>query len=217
MMRLVFLGPPGVGKGTQAEFVAKELKIPHYSTGDIFRKILKDSSSLSKELAKFVNTGELVPDDIVFETLKETLFTSKANNNGWVLDGYPRNKAQAEMLDNLLANNNEKIDYAIYLSADREILAQRLSSRRVCSECGTIYNLAMNPPKREGICDKCRGKLIQRKDDKIETVLKRIFIFEKEFSPLKEYYESRGILLVINGEGTTKEVFNQIKKGLNLG
>lgn len=216
-MRLVLLGPPGVGKGTQADLIAHEFEIRHYSTGDIFREILKGSSLLSKKLAKYLDVGELVPDDIVFETVKETLSTYESSVNGWVLDGFPRNRNQAEMLDNLLNGNNHKLNFAIYLSADRDILVERLSNRIVCYNCGAIYNLRMNTTKTEDICEKCGGKLIQRKDDERETILKRIKIFENEFAPLRQYYIDRGIFLKISGEGEEKDVSNRIKEGLKSG
>lgn len=216
-MRLVLLGPPGVGKGTQADLIAREFEIRHYSTGDIFREILKGSSLLSKKLAKYLDVGELVPDDIVFETVKETLSTYESSVNGWVLDGFPRNRNQAEMLDNLLNDNNHKLNFAIYLSADRDILVERLSNRIVCYNCGAIYNLRMNTTKTEDICEKCGGKLIQRKDDERETILKRIKIFENEFAPLRQYYIDRGIFLKIGGEGEEKDVSNRIKERLKSG
>jgi len=216
-MRLVLLGPPGVGKGTQADLIACEFEIRHYSTGDIFREILKGSSLLSKKLAKYLDVGELVPDDIVFETVKKTLSTYESSVNGWVLDGFPRNRNQAEMLDNLLNGNNHKLNFAIYLSADRDILVERLSDRIVCYNCGAIYNLRMNTTKTGDICEKCGGKLIQRKDDERETILKRIKIFENEFSPLRQYYIDRGIFLKIDGEGDEKDVSNRIKERLISG
>jgi adenylate kinase len=216
-MRLVFLGPPGVGKGTQAEIMANDLGIPNYSTGDIFRDILKKSSDLSKELAKYVNSGGLVPDEIVFKTVKEVLSNGR-NKNGWLLDGYPRNRNQAEVLDVFLKSKNEKLDYAIYLYASQQTLVSRLSSRRVCSKCGAIFNLENNPPRRQGLCDKCGASLIQREDDKDETIKKRISIFEKEFKPLEKYYEDSGILLRVSAEGTSsEEVTVRIKEGLKIG
>jgi adenylate kinase len=216
-MRLVFLGPPGVGKGTQAELLANELGIQNYSTGDIFRDILKKSSELSKELAKYINSGGLVPDEMVFKTVKEVLSNGR-NKNGWLLDGYPRNRNQAEVLDVFLKSKNEELDYAIYLYASTETLVSRLSGRRVCSTCGAIFNLVNNPPRREGFCDKCGGVLIQREDDKDETIKKRISIFEKEFKPLEKYYEDAGILLRVSAEGTSsEEIADRIKEGLKIG
>ena len=215
-MKLVFLGPPGVGKGTHADLLAKNLKITHYSTGDIFREILKDSSALSNKLKKYVNSGELVPDEIVFETVKEVL-SNEDSEKGWLLDGYPRNKHQAELLDNFLISRNEELDYAVYLYASPEVLIERLTNRRVCSGCGAIYNLVNNLPEKKGVCDKCGGVLIQREDDKSETIKKRISIFEKEFEPLKEYYENAGILVKISAEGNLERISGRIKEGLKVG
>ncbi len=216
-MRLVLLGPPGVGKGTQANLIANEFNIKHYSTGDIFREILNESSKLSRKLVKYVNTGELVPDEIVIQTIKKVLSNDGINRKGWILDGFPRNLIQAEMLDDLLLEENKKLNFAVYLYADKNILIDRLSKRRVCSVCGIIYSLQTNPPKENGICDKCGGKLIQRKDDKKETILKRILIFEDEFNPIREYYINEGILIEVNGKGEVKDVFNQIIEELDNG
>ena len=216
MMRLVFLGPPGVGKGTHADILAKDLEIKHYSTGDIFRQILKESSALSKKLDKYVNSGELVPDEMVFETVKEVL-SNESGENGWLLDGYPRNINQAELLDRFLESRGEELDFAVYLYASPEVLIKRLTNRRVCSQCNAIYNLVNNPPKKEGVCDKCGGALIQREDDKEDTIKKRISIFKKEFQPLEEYYENEGILLKVSAEGNLKDIADRIKEGLKVG
>ncbi len=215
-MRLVFLGPPGVGKGTHADLLAKNLEITHYSTGDIFREILKESSALSNKLKKYVNSGELVPDEIVFETVKEVL-SNEDSEKGWLLDGYPRNKNQAELLDNFLRERHEELDYAVYLYASPEVLIKRLSNRRVCPNCNAIYNLVNNPPEKDGICDKCGGVLIQREDDKIDTIKKRISIFESEFETLEEYYDDAGILLRISAEGNLEDIADRIKEGLKVG
>ena len=215
-MRLVFLGPPGVGKGTHAELLAKSLKVTHYSTGDIFREILKESSALSEKLEKYVNSGKLVPDEIVFETVKEVL-SHETGEKGWLLDGYPRNKHQAELLDDFLKSRGEELDYAVYLYAAPDVLVNRLTNRRVCSNCNAIYNLVNNLPKKEGVCDKCGGVLIQREDDKSETIKKRISIFEREFEPLKEYYDDAGILVKISAEGNLERISGRIKDGLKVG
>jgi adenylate kinase len=215
-MKLVFLGPPGVGKGTHADIISKDLGITHYSTGDIFREILKESSPLSDKLEKYVNSGELVPDEIVFETVKEVLVNCE-NENGWLLDGYPRNRNQAELLDDYLERIGVELDWAIYLYADTEVLIKRLTNRRVCPNCGAIYNLVNSPPKKEGVCDKCGSDLIQREDDNEETIKRRITIFEKEFKPLKEYYKDKGLLLEILSEGGLKNISDRIKEGLKVG
>ena len=216
-MRLVFLGPPGVGKGTHADILAKSLRIKHYSTGDIFRRILKESSPLSKKLENYVNSGELVPDEIVFETVKEVL-TEEKNERGWLLDGYPRSMNQAELLDAFLENRGEELNFAVYLYASPEVLIKRLTNRRVCPKCGAIYNLINNPPtKQEGVCDKCGGSLVQREDDKIDTIKRRISIFEREFQPLEEYYQNEGILLKVSAEGHLKDIAEKIKEGLKVG
>jgi adenylate kinase len=215
-MRLVFLGPPGVGKGTHADILAGNLKVKHYSTGDIFREILKESSALGKKLEKYINSGELVPDEIVFETVKEVL-SHEASEKGWLLDGYPRNKNQAELLDDFLRGRNEELDYAVYLYASPEVLIKRLTNRRVCPNCNAIYNLVNNPPKQDGICNRCGVVLIQREDDTRETIERRISIFQKEFESLEEYYDNAGILLKISAEGDFKVIAERIMDGLKVG
>ena len=215
-MRLVFLGPPGVGKGTHADILAKNLKVTHYSTGDIFREILKESSALSEKLEKYVNSGKLVPDEIVFETVKEVL-SHEASEKGWLLDGYPRNKNQAELLDDFLRSGHEELDYAVYLYASPEVLIKRLTNRRVCPDCNAIYNLVNNPPEEDGICNKCGVALIQREDDKVDTIKRRISIFQEEFESLEEYYDNAGILIKILAEGNLEDIADRIMDGLEVG
>jgi len=215
-MKLVFLGPPGVGKGTHADIIVNDLGIPRYSTGDIFREILKDSSPLGEKLENYVNSGALVPDEIVFETVEGVLSNGR-NENGWLLDGYPRNKNQAELLDDFLKRRDEKLDCAIYLYAPVEVLVNRLTNRRVCPDCKAIYNLVNSPPEKEGVCDRCGEVLMRREDDKSETIKKRISIFQKDFKPLEEYYENAGILLKVLAEGNLEDITGKIRKGLKIG
>jgi len=213
---LVFLGPPGVGKGTHADLIVNDLGIPRYSTGDIFREILKDSSPLGEKLENYVNSGALVPDEIVFETVEGVLSNGR-NRNGWLLDGYPRNKNQAELLDDFLKRKDEKLDCAIYLYAPVEVLVNRLTNRRVCPNCKAIYNLVNSPPEKEGVCDKCGEVLMRREDDNSETIKRRISIFQKDFKPLEEYYENAGILLKVSAEGDLEDITDRIREGLKIG
>jgi len=215
-MKLVFLGPPGVGKGTHADIIVNDLGIPRYSTGDIFREILKDSSPLGEKLENYVNSGALVPDEIVFETVEGVLSNGR-NRNGWLLDGYPRNKNQAELLDDFLKRKDEKLDCAIYLYAPVEVLVNRLTNRRVCPNCKAIYNLVNSPPEKEGVCDKCGEVLMRREDDNSETIKRRISIFQKDFKPLEEYYENAGILLKVSAEGDLEDITDRIREGLKIG
>jgi len=214
-VRLVFLGPPGVGKGTHSKFIADKLGVPYYSTGDIFRDVISKGNPLSKEIERYVNAGELLPDKVVFEIISEKI-SEKASKRGWVLDGYPRTREQAELLDEFLSERNEKLDYAVYLYADTSTLINRLSNRRVCPVCKAVYNTVTDPPEKEGVCDICGSELIIREDDQPDVIKNRIEIFKKEFKPLEEYYKGTGVLLSVSGEGELGEVRKQIEERLNI-
>lgn len=209
------IGPPGVGKGTQATKIADEFDVTHYSTGDIFREVLRDSSGLAKKLERYINKGELVPDGIVFKVVKEVIFQNRTED--WVLDGYPRNVNQAEMLGKLLDERGQHLDHALYIFANENVLIKRLSRRRVCPDCGAIYNMEMNPPEVDEICDKCGASLIQREDDKPETVKNRLSVFMEEVRELYDFYDKKNILREVNGEGSAEEVFARIKEVLEGG
>lgn len=211
----MMIGPPGVGKGTQATKIADEFDVTHYSTGDIFREVLRDSSGLAKKLERYINKGELVPDGIVFKVVKEVIFQNRTED--WVLDGYPRNVNQAEMLGKLLDERGQHLDHALYIFANENVLIKRLSRRRVCPDCGAIYNMEMNPPEVDEICDKCGASLIQREDDKPETVKNRLSVFMEEVRELYDFYDKKNILREVNGEGSAEEVFARIKEVLEGG
>ena len=169
MLRAVLLGPPGAGKGTQAVRLVEKYEIPHISTGDIFRKNIKEGTELGKKAQEYMNAGALVPDELVVDLVKDRLQQDDCKN-GFLLDGFPRTIFQAEKLDEFLSESNQKMDIVINLKVEKEALIKRLTGRRVCKKCGASYHIVNIPPKKEGVCDICGGELIQRKDDNIETV-----------------------------------------------
>lgn len=187
-MRIVFFGPPGSGKGTYASRISKALKIPHVSTGDIFREEIAKKSALGKVVKAYLDKGKLVPDNIVIEVMKKRLRKHDCKN-GCILDGFPRTIAQLKMLDEVA-----KPDLVINLNVPRNIIITRLSTRRTCKNCGEIYNLLFIKPKKEGICDKCGGKLYQRSDEKPNVIKKRLRVYEKQSKPLINYYRKKGIV-----------------------
>lgn len=194
-MVIIMLGAPGTGKGTVASILTKELEIPQVSTGDIFRKHIKEGTELGKLAESYISKGALVPDDVTI-SLVENKLEEPDVQNGIILDGFPRTVKQAEELDKMLENKGKKVDIVINLTTPEEEIIERIVNRRVCSnqECKTVYNLILNPPKEEGICDKCGHELVQRKDDNIETVRSRLNNYFEVTSPLVEYYEKTGKL-----------------------
>jgi len=184
-MKLIIFGPPGAGKGTYASMLASRLKIARISTGDVFREEIKQDTELGKKTADFVSKGDLVPDEIVVETLREKI-KRPSNKNGFILDGYPRTIEQAKALDEI-----EEIDAIIRLLVPERVIIERLSSRRICKECGAIYNLRYLKPRREGVCNSCGGVLNQRKDDKPDVIEERLRIYEKQTRPLISYYQGK--------------------------
>jgi adenylate kinase len=208
-MRLVLLGAPGSGKGTQAKQICQKFGLPHISTGDILRQAVKEGSPLGLQAKGFMDRGELVPDHLILNLIKER-FKSPDAKEGFLLDGFPRTVAQAQGLEESLIQQNLKIDIACSLNVEREELIQRLTSRRICSGCGAIYNLLFQSPKKEGLCDKCGGKLEQRVDDQRQTVENRLEVYQRQTQPLLEYYDSRKLLKGINGNAEPGQVFRDI-------
>ncbi|MBN2287539.1 MAG: adenylate kinase [Tissierellales bacterium] len=212
-MRLMLLGPPGAGKGTQAESISKQFNIPHISTGDIFRQNIKNGTELGHKAQEFMNKGLLVPDELVVDLVKDRL-SQEDCQNGFLIDGFPRTIPQADALDRELNNMGINLDRVINIQVDREILIERAVGRRVCKQCGAAYHIKFNPPKAEGICDKCGGELEQRKDDLEATVAKRIEVYLEQTEPLIAYYSRKGIIQNIDGTQEIKTVFNSILEGL---
>ena len=192
-MNFVILGAPGSGKGTQASLIAEKASVQHVSTGDLLRDAVANKSPIGKQVESIMASGRLVSDEIVLELLKETLTDKekRARYNGWILDGYPRNLAQAEALEGVLAETGEKIDAVIYIEIDPEAIVKRLSNRRTCVSCKAVYHLVSKPPTVEGKCDACGGKLILRDDDKPETIKKRLDVYDNETLPILGLYDGR--------------------------
>ncbi|MCX7956630.1 MAG: nucleoside monophosphate kinase [Endomicrobia bacterium] len=207
--RLIFLGPPGCGKGTQAQILSKELNINHISTGDIIRRIIKENkpAKIAKQIKKYVEEGLLVPDKVVFDALKVFLKNAK----GFILDGYPRNLSQVKQLEKFF-KNNKGIDFVLYFKISNKEIIKRLTSRRTCPKCGKVYNIYTLKPKRDNLCDICNVELIVREDDKVSTVKKRLQVYKQETSPLIDYYKSKNLLITINAALPVEKVTENIKK-----
>ena len=210
-MKIIMLGAPGAGKGSQASRIATEYQLPHISTGDIFRANLKEETELGKRAKSFMDKGELVPDDITIAMLLDRIHKEDCKN-GYILDGFPRTIPQAEALKEALAKKNEKIDLALDVEATDELIIKRMAGRRTCPTCGAIYHIVTLPPKTEGICDRCGADLIQRKDDNEETVKNRLKIYHEVTEPLISYYKKEGILEEIDGAEELDKVFEKVKR-----
>lgn len=209
-MKLVFLGPPGAGKGTQSERICKDYNIVQLSTGDILRSNRKMGTELGKKAQSYMDAGNLVPDKIIIDMIKEELKKPELEN-GYILDGFPRTVPQAVALDELLKSMNDKLDLTLVLEVPNEELIKRLSARRTCRQCGKTYHLIYNPPANEGICDVCGGELYQRDDDKEEAILNRLKVYENQTKPLIEYYEKQGLAKKVDGIGSIDEIYQRIK------
>lgn len=205
---LVLFGPPGSGKGTQAELLSSRLGFVHYSTGDVFREHIKKKSPLGLKVENYVASGGLVPDEIVLEVVED--FVREHLQSPIVFDGFPRTVPQAEGLDRLLNRFGRELTYAVLIDLDDEEVVRRLSSRRQCSNCSKIYNLTFSPPKREGFCDGCGGELYQRADDQEETIRGRLAVYKKETKPLIDYYQRRGKMVRLNGGLGRDRVFEEL-------
>jgi len=205
---IILLGPPGAGKGTQAKDLAQRLKVPHLSTGDLLRQNVKENTQLGKLAKQFMEKGDLVPDNLVTGMFVEQI-KSADFKNGFILDGYPRNLAQAKTLDEILKQRKGRL-YVIYLDTCEAIIIQRLSGRRICSACGANYHLKNMPPKRDMLCDKCDGELIQRTDDREETIKNRLAVYLKSTASLIDYYERQKKLYRISGNDEAEIVLNKI-------
>jgi adenylate kinase len=214
-MILILLGPPGAGKGTQAKLLAHDLQIPHISTGDMFRDHKARGTELGKQVDAIMASGGLVPDDVTNAMVKDRLSRPDVAR-GFILDGYPRTAAQAAFLDQLLVSLGRKIDRALSYEVPQELLVDRMSGRRSCPRCGTVYHLTANPPRQAGACDREGAALVQRDDDKVETVARRLREYESKTEPLKRYFHERGCLSDVTGTGAPDEVLAAAKRVLGL-
>lgn len=214
-MRLILLGPPGAGKGTQAANIVDKYQLPHISTGDIFRANIKQGTDLGKRAKEFMDKGELVPDSLVVELVEDRL-QQDDTKVGFMLDGFPRTLPQAEALDSVLTNMGSTLNYVVNIVVDPSVLVERAVGRRICRDCGATYHISFNPSKEDGICDKCSGELYQRSDDNEETVSNRISVYTNETAPLVEYYKSSGKLVTINGLQDIDKVFADIQEALGV-
>ncbi|MFP4697104.1 MAG: adenylate kinase [Eubacteriales bacterium] len=210
-MKIIMLGAPGAGKGTQAKFLSQKYNIPHISTGDIFRANIKEQTELGKKAKEYMDKGLLVPDELVLDITVDRLMQDDCKS-GYILDGFPRTIPQAEALDKALAKLNEKVDFAINIDVPDKVITKRMAGRRVCLTCGATYHLSHMPPKEEGICDACGNELILRDDDKEETVLKRLNVYHEQTQPLIDYYSDKGILKNIDGTKGLNEITIDIVK-----
>jgi adenylate kinase len=208
-MKIIMLGAPGAGKGTQAKMIAEKYGIPHISTGDIFRANIKNGTELGKEAKTYMDQGLLVPDELTVKILLDRVAQEDCKN-GYVLDGFPRTIPQAEVLDKALSELGDKIDYAIDVDVPDENIVKRMGGRRACLSCGATYHIEHVPPKKEGICDNCGSELVLRDDDKPETVKNRLNVYHEQTQPLIEFYTKKGVLKTVDGTVDMQDVFKAI-------
>jgi adenylate kinase len=206
-MILVFLGPPGAGKGTQAKLLSQRMGFLHLSTGDLLREAVKNQTPLGKRAKEYMDRGELVPDELMVQLIEETM----PKDGNVILDGFPRTVNQALALEEMLKGKGEKISKVLFFDVPDEVIIDRLSGRRVCSKCGAVYHVKYNPPKVEGMCDLCGGSLVQRDDDREEVVKKRLEVYRKQTQPLIEFYQDRGIIYRLDAEKGVEELFEEVK------
>ena len=207
-MRLIIMGPQGAGKGTQGEKIAEKYGVPDIATGEIFRWALKGGTALGNQVREYVEAGKLVPDDLTIEVVGERLAADDCKD-GFLLDGFPRSLRQAEALDEILEKQGTSLDAALVIEVPEEVSLHRLLGRRVCPECGKNYHVD-SPPENDWTCDRCGGHVVARQDDSEDTIRERLKLYHEQTEPLKEYYEKRGLLRVIKGNGTEEEVFTRI-------
>jgi adenylate kinase len=212
-VRVIFLGPPGAGKGTQAARLAQELGVPHVATGDMLREAAQNGTRLGLEAKRFMDRGALVPDEVVIGLVEDRLGQADAAR-GWVLDGFPRTAPQAEALDASLRRRGQEVDRVIFFRVSNAELLRRLTGRRVCRNCGAVFHLAFNPPAQAGRCDRCGGQLYQREDDAESAVVHRLEVYHTRTEPLLDYYRQRRSLTEVSGEGPVEQVAASIRERL---
>ncbi|MBQ2013944.1 MAG: adenylate kinase [Peptococcaceae bacterium] len=212
-MKIILMGPPGAGKGTQAEKLVELYQIPHISTGDMFRKAQKEGTELGLKAKSYMDQGQLVPDEVTVGIVKERLAEDDCKG-GFLLDGFPRTVQQADALDGILVELDLALDRVVNIEVDKAFLVDRLTGRRVCRACGATFHVTNKAPKVEGVCDKCGGELYQRNDDKVETVSNRLDVYAAQTAPLIEYYQSKGIMSSIDGSKSMEDVLADIRTAL---
>jgi len=216
MGRVVFLGPPGAGKGTQARELAGDWGVPQIATGDMLREAVAAGRPLGREAKRYMDQGALVPDDVIVGLIRERLSQADAAR-GFILDGFPRTIPQAEALDRLLGELGVELGQVVYFEVSEAALLRRLTGRRVCRSCGASYHVVTAPPKQNGVCDACSGQLYQREDDDEATVRRRLGVYARQTAPLLDYSRGRGLLVVVGGEGTIEDVRRAIRSGVGQG
>jgi len=204
---VVFLGPPGAGKGTQAKLLSQRLGFLHLSTGDILREAVKKQTPLGIKAKEYMDRGELVPDNLIIALIEEYL----PKEGGVILDGFPRTIAQAEALENMLSAKGKKVSKVLLFDSPDEVIIDRLSGRRVCSNCGAVYHIKYNPPKKEGVCDLCGGSLVQREDDKEEVIKNRLEVYKRQTQPLIDFYKKKGIIYRLDATKSVEELFAEVE------
>ena len=212
-MNILFMGPPGAGKGTQAERIVNKYNLPHISTGDMFRTAISNQTELGVTAKKFMDEGKLVPDDVTIGIVKERLLQADCHN-GFLLDGFPRTVEQARALDAIMLEFSKKINYVINIDVELDALKERLTGRRICKMCGATYHIMFHPPVQASVCDKCNGELYQRKDDNAQTVESRLSVYTNQTKPLLNYYQEKGNLINVNGLNDIDAVFADIQEAL---
>jgi len=212
-MNILFMGPPGAGKGTQAANIVNKYNLPHISTGDMFRAAIANQTELGMTAKRYMDEGNLVPDDVTIGIVRERLSESDCQG-GFLLDGFPRTVEQAKALDEIMIELAKSIEHVINIEVDFDVLKDRLTGRRICKDCGATYHVMFNPPKQADVCDKCGGDLYQRKDDNAETVASRLSVYTSQTKPLLDYYQNTGNLVNVNGLNDIDVVFANIEKVL---
>lgn len=212
-MKILLMGPPGAGKGTQAEKLTEILQVPHISTGDMFRSAIKEETQMGMLAKSYMDKGELVPDEVTVGIVKDRIAEDDCKK-GFLLDGFPRTVVQADALEKILEELGIKLDSVVNIEVPLEELIGRLTGRRICKSCGATYHMLFNPPAQEGLCDKCGGQLYQRDDDTEETAKNRLEVYEKQTAPLLEYYKNTGLLVNVNGNQSMEDVLAEILKVL---
>jgi adenylate kinase len=215
-MRLILLGPPGAGKGTQAKFIVERLRVPHVSTGDLLRAAVRAQTALGKEAQQYMNRGDLVPNELVVKLLADRVEVADCSK-GFLLDGFPRNVVQANVLEQMLSTRNMNIDHVLSITVPPGELVRRLSGRRTCKGCGAMSHIVFSPTAREGVCDQCGGELFQRDDDREDTIRARLTVYERETEPLHEYYRARSLLRTIEGTGSIDAVRDRVFAEIGAG